>query len=123
MKQKKTILLIDDDSAILGLMTIRLELDGFRVATAQNGADGLQVLADQEIDVVLCDLMMPIMDGLVFLRTLREQRKNSTPVIMLTSVASNQDEITLLDAGASKVLFKPVDIAEILQNIDQVTQN
>ncbi|MGL4826426.1 MAG: response regulator [Vibrionaceae bacterium] len=105
------ILLIDDDIELTSLLKDLLELEGYQVVTASDGQQGLALLT-QEIDLVLLDVMMPVLSGVDTLRALRLQWQ--TPVLMLTAKGEQVDRIIGLELGADDYLPKPFSDRELL---------
>ena len=87
----KTILVIEDDSNIRELLRLYLEQEGYAVETAQDGLEGLRTFKRIHPDLVLLDLMMPVMDGTQVMKEIRAQSK--TPVIMLTAKGETFDKV------------------------------
>lgn len=112
------ILLIDDDRELCQLVTDYLQREGFTVRTASNGADGLHTAANAPPDLVICDVMMPGMDGLDVLRKLREI--SQTPVLMLTAKRTESDRISGLELGADDFVPKPFSPRELVARIRAV---
>jgi CheY-like chemotaxis protein len=85
--------------------------------------EGLQVLAEEEPDVVVCDIAMPEQDGYEFLRAVRarESPANATPVIALTAYARPQDRVRALNAGFDEYLKKPLEPIELVETVRRVT--
>ncbi|MBL3702794.1 response regulator [Sulfitobacter sp. BDSS02] len=110
-----TILLIDDDTALTGLLGEYLEQEGFRVAVAADGERALGRIVDARADIVVLDIMMPKVDGLQVLRRIRAESK--VPVLMLTARGDEADRITGLDLGADDYLAKPCSPAELVARI------
>src|SRR5919199_181130 len=79
---EETVLLVDDDAALLEVMTIVLSSEGYRVVTASDGAEALQELGREDLDVVVLDVMLPRISGFEVLKKIRE--KSNVPVVMLT---------------------------------------
>lgn len=106
------ILVIDDDVAVLQLLQVYLETQGFNVATAKNGQLGLEVAWKQKPDLVLLDLIMPVMDGFETYRRLREIGIES--VIIMSHRQDEKSAVKALEMGADDYLRKPVSL-DILQ--------
>jgi DNA-binding response OmpR family regulator len=99
------VLLIEDDERIRTAMRMALEHEGHKVEEAVSGEEGLRVFADQPVDVVLIDLMLPGVDGFEVCRSLR--RSSDVPIIMVTARADSHDVVAGLEAGADDYLTKP----------------
>lgn len=114
----KRILIADDDEGLLTLMRVKLELSGYSVTAAANGAQALGLAASNRHDVVVADVGMPVMDGFEMLKRLR--RVSDVPVI----ICSGGDHAAeALQLGASDYLAKPFDINELVQTIDAVLKS
>jgi class 3 adenylate cyclase/CheY-like chemotaxis protein len=112
------ILVVDDVAENREILQMRLESQGYEVATAVDGEDGLAKIAAMTPDVVLLDVMMPKLDGFEVCRRLRaDPAIPFVPIILLTARAETQDLVTGLDAGADDYLFKPVDHATLVARV------
>lgn len=117
---KKKILIIDDDNDTLDLFEIFL-FDKFEVYTALNGFSALSILQNNELDLVLTDIMMPIMDGIKFLKKMRQNEKNrDIPIIAITSFSTIIQERSLKNVGFSTVLSKPISRKILIESIEEV---
>ena len=107
---EKTILIVEDDSNIRELLSLYLEQEGYHIEMAQDGADGLRTFKRVHPDLVLLDLMMPVMDGTQMIRELRTFSK--TPVIILTAKGEVFDKVTLPELSESdydEAIMKALD--------------
>ncbi|MBV6700493.1 response regulator transcription factor [Kitasatospora aureofaciens] len=111
-----TVLIAEDDRAIRDSLTRALQLEGYRVSTAADGARTLAALAEQRPDLLVLDVMMPDPDGLEVCRRLRAAG-DRTPVLMLTARVEVSDRIAGLDAGADDYLVKPFDVGELFARL------
>lgn len=102
---KKSILIVEDELRIRFLLRDYLTKEDFNVFEASNGEEGLFVFSTQKIDLVLLDIMMPIMDGLTMLEKLREV--STVPVILLTAKGEEEDKLQGYDYGADDYMTKP----------------
>ncbi|MBK4733442.1 EAL domain-containing protein [Noviherbaspirillum pedocola] len=116
-RREPTLLLVDDEPTILYSLKRRLRNEGYQILTAANGQQGLQLLAEQQIDVVVSDHRMPEMDGIEFLRAVR-QLYPDTVRILLSGFTELQTVTEAVNAGAIyKVLTKPWDDKQLLAHI------
>lgn len=118
MDNTKTILVIDDEPRIVQLITLNLEREGFRVASASNGREALDRLASQMPDLVVLDIMMPEMDGFETLRAMREI--SPVPVIFLSVKGEEVDRVRGLDLGADDYVTKPFSPRELVSRVKAV---
>jgi two-component system, OmpR family, copper resistance phosphate regulon response regulator CusR len=110
------ILLIEDEIKVASFVSQGLEEEGYAVQTAYNGADGLQLLKGDAFDIVLLDLMLPGIDGLEVLKTMRGWGM-TTPVLIITAKSSKEDVVRGLDTGSDDYLTKPFSFEELLARI------
>ncbi len=109
------ILVIDDDVALCELLTEYLEPEGFHIESVQDGQMGLEKCHDGSYDLIILDVMLPVINGFEVLRHLR--RNVSTPVVMLTARGEDVDRIVGLEVGADDYLSKPFNPRELLARI------
>lgn len=102
---KKSILIVEDELRIRFLLRDYLTKDDFNVFESSNGEEGLFVFSTQKIDLVILDIMMPIMDGMTMLEKLREV--STVPVILLTAKSEEDDKLQGYDYGADDYITKP----------------
>ena len=110
------ILMVEDDQALCAAVDIHLRQQGYTVDYAHTGEDGLHFALQNAYDLILMDRMLPELDGLEAVRTLRS-RGFSTPVLMLTALDGVPDRVDGLDAGADDYLAKPFAAEELLARI------
>jgi len=110
------ILLVEDERELAGIIKQGLEEHGYSVDMAHDGEEGLYMAKNYPVDVIVLDIMLPIMSGLDILKILRKNEIN-TPVIMLTAKDTLRDKIGGLDTGADDYLTKPFDFDELLARI------
>lgn len=111
----KTILVIEDEGSIAEMLEALLELEGYRVAVARNGQEGLDYLATSRPDLVLCDLMMPFVDGREVAQAMRANR--STRDIPFILMSAGVDRVDGMEDLITAFLRKPFIIAEALKLI------
>jgi two-component system KDP operon response regulator KdpE len=109
------VLVIDDEPQIQRLLTIALEADGYSVATAGTGQEGLAMAARRRQDAIFLDLGLPDVSGLVVLQKLREWTQ--TPIIVLTVHDSEAEKVEALDRGADDYITKPFNTGELLARL------
>jgi two-component system KDP operon response regulator KdpE len=115
VKEAQTVLIVEDEAAIVRFLRPALEAEGFRVVDSPRGGPALELAAKVKPDVVLLDLGLPDMDGLAVLKGLRSW--TSAPVIVLSARGEERDKISGLDAGADDYLAKPFGVEELLARI------
>ena len=118
---KPVILVIEDESALVTLIRYNLEAEGFEVLDAPDGEEGLLILAERNVDLVLLDWMLPNLSGIEVCRQIRRRNETrNTPVIMLTARGEEGDRIRGLNAGADDYLPKPFSYNELIARIHAV---
>jgi DNA-binding response OmpR family regulator len=110
-----TILLVDDEDSVQKLLTYPLERDGFRVVHALDGEEALARFAEEDIDLVVLDLMLPKLDGLEVCKRIRSE--SSVPIIMLTARDDELDKVLGLELGADDYITKPFSIREFRSRV------
>jgi DNA-binding response OmpR family regulator len=116
----KTIVIVDDEFGLADVLTATLSDIGFRVLSASNGKQGLEVMAEHPPDLVLLDYMMPLLDGAGVLQAMRAAPKlASVPVIMMSAVP---ESVVLAQChGYAAFLRKPFDFETLLNTVERVT--
>jgi two-component system response regulator ResD len=115
---KQNILVIDDDKNIREVVKLYLRNEGFEVAEAADGAIGVDMFFGKNYDLVLLDIMMPVMDGMEAIKKIRT--KSNVPVIMLTAKGETLDKILALELGADDYIVKPFDPKEMVARVKAV---
>jgi DNA-binding response OmpR family regulator len=116
--QGREVLILEDDPAVRALLEKQLAARGFRVTVASDGLDGLEQLKTTHPDLVVCDLMMPKLDGLSFVRALKSQPTTQhIPVIFLTARTDTRSMVEGINLGASFYLTKPFQLEDLLARI------
>jgi len=120
MEKDRLILIVDDDDRNIFALSAVMRAKGFKIEIAHNGKIGLETLKNNpKIDLVLMDIMMPVMDGYETIHKIRmDQQYKHIPIIALTAKAMKGDEEKCMKAGATSYCSKPVDIDELLEKID-----
>jgi DNA-binding response OmpR family regulator len=114
----ETILLVDDDAALLEVTSIVLASEGYRVVTAEDGAEALRILGREGLDLVVLDIMLPRMSGFEVLKKMREY--SDVPVVLLTAKSQSVDKVVGLELGADDYITKPFDTKELLARIKAI---
>ena len=118
-KDTKKLLLIDDDPNLILLVRDYLEFRGYDVLTAENGRDALAVLEKDIPDMIICDVMMPEMDGYTFLEQVRQNpRTEWIPVMFLSAKGQSQDRVKGLNLGADVYMVKPFEPEELVAQVE-----
>jgi len=118
MTNEPKILVVDDETDILDLVSFHLERAGFSVLKAKDGETALSILWDENIDLLVLDLMLPGVSGLEVLKTLREnKRTESLPVILLTAKTAEVDKIVGFELGTDDYVCKPFSVKELIARV------
>ncbi len=116
---QKKLLLIDDDPNLILLVKDYLEFRGYEVVTAENGREALEVLEKQTPDMIICDVMMPEMDGYSLVSAIRSDSKTSwIPVLFLSAKGQSQDRVKGLNIGADVYMVKPFEPEELVAQVE-----
>lgn len=117
------LLLVDDDERNIFALSAFLKVKKIQVTAARDGQDCLNKLAEGAFDVILLDMMMPVMDGFQTLQVIRSDAKlKNNKVIALTALAMKGDMERCLEAGADDYCTKPVDIDVLISKINKILQ-
>ncbi len=115
------VLVVDDDPQVLGLLRLNFEMEGYDVSCASDGSEALQVVARDNPDVVVCDVMMPGIDGLEVVRRLRADPATADlPVVVLSAKAMRSDLRAGMEAGADEYVTKPFDPVELIDVVGRL---
>ncbi len=115
MPNSSTILLVDDEESIQTLLAYPLERDGHRVVQARDGEEALRRFAEEDVDLVVLDIMLPRADGLEVCKRLRAE--STVPIIMLTARDDELDKVLGLELGADDYITKPFSIREFRSRV------
>ena len=116
MSQK--VLVVEDDNNIAELLRLYLQKDGFEVSHAADGGKAVEIAREIQPDLVLLDIMLPVMDGWQVCRELRKTMK--MPIIMLTAKGETEDKVSGLEMGADDYIVKPFEVKELLARVHAV---
>jgi DNA-binding response OmpR family regulator len=115
---KASVLIVDDDVRILGMIRRALEIEGYRVLTATRGESALDVLEQETLDLVLLDIAMPGMDGYTVCQRLRQS--SEIPIIIVTVKDNTEEKVAGLEAGADDYVVKPFSTAQLVARVKAV---
>lgn len=117
----KKIVLAEDEPQIARLIEFKLKKEGYQVTWKENGEEALKAIKADKPDLILLDVMMPVMDGYEVLRRLKEDENlKSIPVVMLTARAQERDVVKGIDLGAEDYITKPFHPAELLARVKRI---
>ena len=114
------ILVVDDEASVVEVVSLYLQREGFQVRVARNGRSALEAIREKLPALVVLDLMLPEVDGLAILQTLRDHAAIDVPVIMLTARRQETDRIYGLELGADDYVTKPFSPAELVSRVKAV---
>ncbi len=118
-----SVLVIDDDSSIVEMIRMGLDADGMRVIGAQDGAEGIELLKRERVDVVILDIMMPRVDGWMALMEIRNDPATAdVPVIMLTGKTQDLAKILAFKQGVQQYVTKPFSVPELSARVESLAR-
>ena len=112
---EKKILVVDDEKAIGEILKINLEKEGYKVAVAMDGEEGVALALKLNPDLILLDVMLPKMDGFEVCKKIR--RESEVPIVMLTARTEEIDKILGLELGADDYVTKPFSVRELMARV------
>lgn len=120
----RNIVIIEDDRSILEMYTLKFTAEGYKVFTAKNGEEGLQVLHGVKADVILLDIMMPVMDGVTMLTKLRQTSwGKQLPVFILTNMSQDEAPKKLHSLGIAGYIIKAnATPQQVMEKVQQLLQ-
>jgi DNA-binding response OmpR family regulator len=115
---KPRVLVVDDEPDLIAVLRMGLQMEGFEVIEAADGAAGLERAREAKPDLILLDLMLPKMDGYQVCRTLKfDSRYKNLPILILSARPGDQDRRLALEMGADDFIRKPYDLKELVAKI------
>ena len=114
----KKILIVEDEANIRELLRLYLEREGYAVIEAANGVEGIKMWKSEKPDMLLLDVMMPVMDGWAVCREIRAE--SDVPIIMLTAKGETADRVSGLEMGADDYIVKPLEMPEVIARVRAV---
>ena len=115
--KNRTVLIVDDDPIYRQVLSLGLQAAGYGTMEAENGDRAMDVLTSTRPDVILLDMLMPVMDGMHFLRSVKEKGLSSIPTLVLTCLDRRSVAIDALVAGATDVMTKPFSLPALLKKL------
>ncbi len=120
MINKRRILIVDDEEDVRIFLTYNLEKEGYAVRSAANGLDALNKINEEEFDLIIADVMMPVMNGIGMLKEMEIRTGKIVPVIFLTASTDELHYLSALLAGCHEFINKPVSLVLLKQKISEV---
>ena len=114
----KKILIVEDEANIRELLRLYLEREGYAVIEAENGVEGIKQWKSEKPDMILLDVMMPVMDGWAVCKEIRAE--SDVPTIMLTAMGETADRVSGLEMGADDYIVKPLEMPEVIARVRAV---
>lgn len=113
------VLIIEDEQTVAEIISINLQIEGFEVEVALNGTTGLALARDESFDIIICDIMIPDIDGYEICRQLKSGRSTrDVPVILLTARTEVENKLAGLEAGADDYITKPFNFPDLVEHIN-----
>jgi DNA-binding NtrC family response regulator len=122
MSAKNRILVVDDEEALRTVLSTELDGEGYKVTSAADGREAINILTSNEFDLVLLDIKMPNVDGFEVLKFSKE-RWPKTKIVMLTGFADLKNAIESKKLGAEDFISKPYDLVDLLTTVERVLTN
>ncbi|MFA6899697.1 MAG: sigma-54 dependent transcriptional regulator [Desulfurivibrionaceae bacterium] len=122
MDEPRRLLIIDDEANMRHMLSLLTGKAGYVVTLAENGQEGLDILAKQEADLILCDLKMPRLNGLGFLAKIKEMDVDA-PIVMMSAYAAIEDAVEAMKAGAYDFITKPFKADEVLLTLERAGEH
>lgn len=120
---KIKVLIVDDEPDIVQTLQDRLEMNGYCITTACNGKEGFERAIQEKPDIILLDVIMPVMDGFEMLEALRKHPElKDCPVIMVTARSQTHDIARAKGGGVEDYIVKPFDLSELLEKIGNIVE-
>lgn len=119
-ENKRTLLIVDDDIFLVDIMAFTLKQSGFEIIKAHNGQEALDIMTKEKIDLVLTDIMMPVMDGFELAKNLKANPATaSVPVIFLTAKSNVEDKNKGFSIGINDYVVKPFNLKDLVSRINK----
>lgn len=119
-ERKKTLLIVDDDIFLVDIMAFTLKQSGFEIIKAHNGQEAIDIINKEHIDLVLTDIMMPVMDGFELAANLRKnEATKNIPIIFLTAKSNVEDKNRGFNIGINDYVVKPFNLKDLVSRINK----
>lgn len=119
-ERKKTLLIVDDDIFLVDIMAFTLKQSGFEIIKAHNGQEAIDIVNKEHVDLVLTDIMMPVMDGFELAVNLRKNDSTSKiPIIFLTAKSNVEDKNKGFNIGINDYVVKPFNLKDLVSRINK----
>jgi two-component system alkaline phosphatase synthesis response regulator PhoP len=120
---KRKVLVVDDEKEIVKLLVFHLHLNGYDTAVASDGRQALELARTEHIDLMILDLMIPLLDGYEVCRLMKDDpHTRRIPVIMLTACAQTEDKLRGFNVGADDYVVKPFSVRELIARVKRVME-
>ena len=119
-RHTKRILLVDNDEMMLDLLKISLKGSGYKLLAANDGQQAMQAVQEQLPNLIILELMLPVIDGLRFLRWLRNEQQSALPVMVLTALDRPGVYDTVTSLGVAELVYKPIGRREVLRRVKKL---
>ena len=119
-EKKTSILLVEDEENLHEALKLNLELEGYEVTSAMDGAAALKAVQSEYFDLIIMDVMLPEMDGITVTETVRISNNNEVPILILSAKNSSADRVLGLKKGADDYLTKPFNLEELLLRVHKL---
>ena len=119
-RHTKRILLVDNDEMMLDLLKISLKGSGYKLLAANDGQQAMQAVQEQLPNLIILELMLPVIDGLRFLRWLRNEQQSALPVMVLTALDRPGVYDTVTSLGVAELVYKPIGRRELLRRVKKL---
>jgi CheY-like chemotaxis protein len=120
VEPQRSVLVIDDDPEMRSLLVLILEQEGYRLQSAADGREGLELLRTTRPDLIILDMRMPVMDGSEFARRYRAEHSDPAPIVVMTAAEDPRKRAE--EIGAAAWLGKPVDLSELFRVVKDNAQ-
>src|SRR5205823_8001627 len=120
-QSKPSILLVEDEENLHEALKLNLELEGYEVTSAFDGVAALKAVDSEYFDLIILDIMLPEMDGISVVETIRLQN-NEVPILMLSAKSSSADRVLGLKKGADDYLTKPFNLEELILRVQKLIE-